>query len=113
MPPGRRQAAPFAPVITNRTNQVQKLIIAIIDTTTEDIVGTLMLEHHIAPAIRLFSDVARMDNSIVAKHIDDMVLMQLGILDTDTWQIVANKRELITGKQWLAAQQPKDEGAPQ
>lgn len=81
-----------------------RLIIAIIDMTAQDVVGPVQLIKHPAQGIRFFSDVATQPDTIVAKHVEEYHLLQLGILEDDL-TIRPEHATLITGQQWLAAQQ--------
>jgi hypothetical protein len=83
-----------------------KLIIAIVDNVAADLAGPLTLHGHDATAIRFFSDVATHPESQVGKHINDFDLVQLGFL-TDELEIVPDKRVILTGSQWAAAQQAR------
>lgn len=82
-----------------------KKIIAIIDTVANDIAGPLHIMQHDAVAIRFFGDVASHPESQIGKHIDDYQLVQLGILDDDM-SIITDKRIILTGTTWAAAQNP-------
>lgn len=80
-----------------------KLIIGIVDTLTNELVGPLSLFKHIAPAVRMWDDVCKMENSSIRMHINDHALVQFGILNDETLQIeLAEKTTIITGEQWLA-----------
>lgn len=83
-------------------------IIAFVDNVTNDIVGPLQLHHHAAAAIRLFGEVARMENSQVGKHIQDHDVVLLGELD-DAWRITPAYEIILTGEQWAQAQQAPQE----
>lgn len=84
-----------------------RILIAIIDTVTNDIVGPVQVYGHPAPAIRMFSDVALDERTSIHQHIKDHILVSLGTL-TDELTVEANRVTLITGEQWLAAQAPKE-----
>lgn len=92
---------------------MKKLIIAIIDTVANDIVGNPMLFSHPAPALRLFDDVARAGNNAVSQHVADHQLVKLGEIqigpDTD-WEMQPSLEILLTGSQWLAVQPPATNG---
>lgn len=80
-----------------------KIICAIVDNVANDIAGPLQTFNHVAAAIRFFGDVAQTKDTIVAKHIHDHALWQLGILDDDM-SIISDRKLLISGSQWSAAQ---------
>lgn len=80
-----------------------KKIIAIIDTVANDIAGPLHIMQHDAVAIRFFGDVASHPEGQIGKHIEDYQLVELGILDDDL-SIIADKKIILTGAQWAAAQ---------
>lgn len=81
-----------------------RLIIAIIDTVTNDFAGPVQIHRHEAAAQRFFADIARMEGGAVQRYLRDHELVQLGTLDDDTLEITADKKILMTGKQFLAAQ---------
>ncbi len=83
---------------------MQRIIIAIKDTLADDITGNLIIVNHPAVGVRLFGDVCQDKNTNVARHIEDHELVQLGILQSDL-HITDAYEVIITGKQWLAAQQ--------
>lgn len=86
-----------------------RIVVAIIDTVTQDVVGPLMIHRHEAPAIRMFEDVAKMDGSAVHQHVEDHELWQLGFLNDTDLTLQASKKLLISGAQWLALQTNKQE----
>lgn len=95
-----------------------KGIYALYDTVTEELAGPLFImpltDTH-APAIRVFGDAAQ--NTEVRKHLEDLELRFYGRLITrvpamtgakdNTLYIESehNPQIVITGKQWLTAQQ--------
>lgn len=87
-----------------------KIICAIVDNVANDIAGPLQTFNHTAQAIRFFGDVAQTQDTLVAKHIHDHSLYQLGILDDDM-SIITGKTLLLTGSQWAAAQMPNRQEA--
>lgn len=83
-------------------------IYAIVDHVAEDIAGNFVHIIRAEPAaIRLFSDIALGENSKIGMHPADFSLVRLGWLETDL-TITPDNKTIITGEQWLAAQQ----GAP-
>lgn len=85
-----------------------KLICSIYDTLGDEM-GPLVEFKHPAQAIRFFGDMCLNQNAGIHRHIADHELVQLGILDDDN-NLVPEKQVLITGKQWLAAQQTNQPG---
>lgn len=79
-------------------------IYAVRDTVADAIVGGLQLHRADAAAIRTFGDIASQRDSIVAMHPGDFELVCLGSIDG--LSITPDARVVITGAQWLAAQQP-------
>lgn len=82
-----------------------KRIYAIRDNVAEAF-GPLMTFPHDAPAIRAFSDVAADPNTQVGRHPSDFELVELGILDDQAGEVVAQvpARTVITGVVWQASQ---------
>lgn len=90
-------------------------IYAVYDNVAEEIVGGLHLHPHQAPAIRMFSDVAKLPNSQIGLHPADFDLLLLGtLLDDNTIESAKKNIPIITGAAWLAAQQPspREDGDP-
>lgn len=85
-----------------------KQIYAIYDNVSEMIIGGLQLHSHAAPAIRTFGDIAVMQNSQIALHPNDFDLVLLGVLNDDT-TITPAKEVVLTGANWVAAQQTPGE----
>lgn len=83
---------------------MKKILIGIVDTVTNDIVGPILPMRAVPQAIRLFSDAATGETQ-VRQHINDHELRLFGTLDEETLQITPLNETLITGAQWLAAQQ--------
>lgn len=83
-------------------------IYIIVDEVTQDIVGIPMLFRHEAAAVRMFSDLARMPNSDVARHIQDIRLVRIGLLEDDTLQITPDLHTVLEGGTWAAANQIQD-----
>lgn len=75
---------------------------AIFDRVTQEIVGVIQHHRHEATAIRFFADVCSMPDSIVARHLTDHELVQLGHID-EQLQITPEYKVLLTGQQWAAA----------
>lgn len=90
---------------------IDRSIVAIIDNVTGDLAGPISLQAHDAAAVRLFGDVASMKDTMVGRHIEDHDLVSIGILNGETLEIVPERRIIISGKQWLAAQQPQGQEA--
>lgn len=90
-------------------------IYAIYDRTSMDIIGPLQIHRHDTAAIRMFGDVASMENSGIARHPDDYALLCLGELhdatDTDAVLIVAlvRARTVMEGSTWAAAVRQQEE----
>lgn len=84
-----------------------KKIYAFLDNVSNDIAGPLQIHHHPAAAVRLFGDVARMENSELGKHIHDFDLVCLGEIN-DAWSITGRYEIIMTGTAWANAQMPKD-----
>lgn len=83
-----------------------KLIYAIHDNVAGAIIGGLHLHPHSAPAIRMFSDIATMAESQIARHPNDFDLLLLGTLNEDN--TISPVHEIVLrGAVWSAAQQEK------
>lgn len=78
-------------------------IYAILDTVAKQIQGGLYLYKHDASAIRFFSDVATMKDSIVGKHPQDFDLIRLGYL-THSNEVETEYRMVLKGSAWVATQ---------
>lgn len=98
-----------------------RLLVAVIDTLANDIVGMPMMQKHEQTALRQWDDIVRMDGSRIAQQLNDHEMRVLAYFDDDSLTIEGADSEkakakglrpvpytLITGKQWLAAQ-PKQE----
>lgn len=85
---------------------MKKTIYAIMDTKAETIIGGLHLFAHEAAAIRFFGDIASDAQTMVARHIGDHELIQVGYCDEATGQVEASLAVVITGAAWKAAQTP-------
>ena len=83
-------------------------LIAIVDRLAGDIVGPIQLFPHDAPAIRMFSDVCLDNRTAIAQHVEDHELVSLGQID-DSQIVTPNRRVIITGAQWKAAQNANTE----
>lgn len=84
-----------------------RIIIAIIDTLAKDIIGPIQVFAHPAPAVRMFSDVANDNRTAIHNHVEDHELVMLGTLNEDL-TVTADYKVIITGAQWRAAQQEKE-----
>lgn len=80
-----------------------KRIYAIRDVVAQAFVGILHQFPHDAPAVRLFSDVARDEQTIIGKHPEDYELWCLGELQDDGC-IMPEVVVVLTGSAWKAAQ---------
>lgn len=87
---------------------MHKQIFAVYDNVAEAILGGLHLFPHKAPAIRMYSDIATMQDSQVARHPNDFDLLLLGVIDEDG-TIIATKEIILTGATWAAAQTQSQE----
>lgn len=76
---------------------------AILDTLAGEITGGLYIHKHDAAAVRFFSDVASLQESMVGKHIADYQLICLGSLSENN-QILSEYTIVLTGSAWAAAQ---------
>lgn len=91
-----------------------RTLYAIQDTLAESLLGGLHLFITDAQAIRFFGDLCSDKQTSIARHPNDHQLVKLGELDERTGIITAFVAPftVITGAQWVAAQQP-DNGQPQ
>lgn len=82
-------------------------IYAIVDLIAQDILGGLHLAMHDAVAVRLFSDVAQMQGSLIEKHPEDFSLVRLGHIVSDNGDIrlFDEPETVLTGKAWAAARE--------
>lgn len=73
---------------------------AIYDRTAGDILsGVITLHAHEAAAVRAFADVVLSPNSILARHPDDFVLLEMGAIETPT------DPNAVSGPYWTLAEQ--------
>lgn len=84
---------------------MQRILVAIVDTMANDYAGSVMVVPHPNVGVRLFGDVCKDPQTQISKHVEDYQLVQLGIVQSDL-HITDAYEVIITGKQWLAAQQP-------
>jgi len=84
-------------------------IYAIVDKKADAIIAGLHLHKHEAAAVRMFTDVANDDRSMLHRHPDDFELVCIGGL-TEQNTIIAMERPIviITGSAWKAAQKPEE-----
>lgn len=80
-------------------------VYAVIDNITKEILGGLHLHKHEAAAIRFFTDVATLPNSMIAQHPNDYALWRLGYITLE--QTLEAHHELIITGGTLAATQPQ------
>lgn len=86
-----------------------KKLYAILDVVA-DTISPIMVQRHESAAIRVFSDIALNDKSDVFRHPADFKLVCLGHQDEETHAVtgyVPGPVDVLTGAQWLAAQEPK------
>lgn len=87
-----------------------RILTAVIDNLTNDIAMPITIHSADAAAIRFFGDVATSEQAQhIGKHIHDFALYSLGTLNEDL-TITPEKRLLLTGSQWAAAQATRTEG---
>lgn len=86
-------------------------IYAIYDNLAKAILGGLHLYKHDAAAIRFFSDIATTANTQINKHPSDFDLVRLGFLENEV-ELTPLHEVILTGANWLAAQQKQQEGQP-
>lgn len=85
---------------------MRSTLYAVLDLVADNIIGGIQLHRHEAAAIRTFGDIASAENSLVHMHPTDFALVRLGHL-TDTHELEPDYAVVLTGVQWLAAQQPQ------
>lgn len=78
-------------------------IYALLDLAAGHIVGVLQIFRHEAAAVRFFSDLANMEQSMVRQHPEDFNLIRLGFLTLDN-TLAPEYSVVITGRAWAAAQ---------
>lgn len=78
----------------------------ILDLVADQLIGQVQLHRHEAAAIRTFGDIAALPDSLVRLHPADFALVRLGYLGDDH-QLLPDYAVVITGAQWVAAQQPQ------
>lgn len=82
-----------------------KKLYTVLDTVSNLILGTVILEQADAPAIRTFHDALSNNQSALATHPADYNLICLGTIYMSTGEIQAHPPETVaTGAQWAAAQ---------
>lgn len=89
-----------------------RLLIAIVDTLANEIVGPIQLFPHQAPAIRMFGDVLADDRTAPAQHPDDHQLVMLGTVD-ESMTILPQREVLLTGAQWRLMSQTRNNANPE
>lgn len=93
-------------------------IYAIYDNQAKQYVGGLHLHAADAAAIRMFGDIARDPQTMVARHTEDFELHKLGHVDLTTGVLYTSNEEttyptvIITGDQWTAVNRPAEVPAP-
>lgn len=86
------------------TTKYQTGIYAIIDKVAGQIIGGLQAHKHEAAAVRFYSDVAAMKESLVGKHPQDFDLYRLGHVNLDH-EIEPEKTIILRGSMWAVAQE--------
>lgn len=103
-----------------------KRVYAILDTASEMLFGGLHLFPSDTPAIRFFGDIASDQQTMIARHPKDFALVHVGdVYDNGQWcneqvEGVTDERGqpvyrqttlrlVMTGEQWLAAQNPGEQ----
>lgn len=81
----------------------QMAVYAILDTIADQLIGGLVHYKHDAAAVRFFSDVAAMKESLIAKHPQDFDLIRLGYI-THHHEMEPNNAVILKGSMWAAAQ---------
>lgn len=89
--------------IQSKLKAGDKGIYAIYDKVADDL-GPLTTHRHVASAIRMFSDVATNQQTMVGQHPHDYELRCLGYINSDH-QIEPANDVVLTGENWVAAQQ--------
>lgn len=78
----------------------------IYDRKSEQVIGMILREHRDAAAIRVFGDVLSNKDTAPGQHPEDFDLIYLGYQSPEgTIDAEEEVRTVITGTQWLAAQQ--------
>lgn len=85
------------------TTKYQVAIYAILDLIAGTILGGLQLHKHDAAAVRFYSDVAAMKDSLVGRHPQDFDLVKVGYITHDN-TIEPTHQLILKGSMWLAAQ---------
>lgn len=78
-------------------------IYAILDNVAGQLIGGLTCHKHEASAVRFFSDVAGMKDSLIGKHPQDFNLLRLGYI-THHNEIEPEHTLILAGSMWAAAQ---------
>lgn len=78
-------------------------IYAILDNVAGALVGGLTCHKHEAAAVRFYSDVATMKDSLIGKHPQDFDLLRLGYV-THHNEIEPEHTVILRGSTWAAAQ---------
>lgn len=71
--------------------------------------GPLVFPHH-AVAVRFFGDLAKDQQSVIHKYLDDHSLLYIGTFDEESSKIeplAEGVETIITGAAWRAAHQPE------
>lgn len=80
-------------------------IYAILDVAADDIVqNVLSISRHPAPMVRMFTDLLENKQGPIGQHPEDYALVRLGYIN-DEHELTTDYSVVITGKQWLTAQQ--------
>lgn len=80
-----------------------KTIYAIYDNKAAELTGGVILVNADPAAIRMFSDAANDQKTLISKHVQDFDLIALGQMGDDL-NIEPGFRVVLTGKAWAAAQ---------
>lgn len=85
-------------------------LLCVVRDRLADAIGPVMVFPAVPAAIRSFSDLAIDPSTLVARHPGDFDLLQVGVIDEGSGEVIANVPPLVllTGVAWLAAQSPRD-----
>lgn len=87
---------------------MNELLCVVYDRLAGNMIGEVMRFKNTTTAERAWDDIMRVQNSIVRLHAEDHSMVQIATLNVDTLEITQDRKNLMTGAQWLAAQ-PKQE----
>lgn len=88
---------------------MRRALYAIWDKVAQDTIGSIIIQAHDAPAVRVFRDVTNAEGTALHKNPKDYDLIHLGWMEGDTIT-TDGPRTVVTGAALLAAQEEQKSG---